>query len=222
PKNIQIKVPKEKFRKLRSSLSQFIFVPDSKIGFKKKALKKIDEIWEKYGGFEVVYSTAPPYTDHLIGQEVKKKYNIPLVLDYRDAWVDSPVLNYYPTSYHKLKNIKLEKSVVGSANKILTTNRRVKEYIIARYGNIEYNDVKIFPHGFDSEDFELAAKDPLEKPRRMRVTYSGSFYTRDPRYYFDAIKMLFDNNPSLKDEIEFCFIGHFTEENKKIIKDYGI
>lgn len=222
PKNIQIKVPKEKFRKLRSSLSQFIFIPDSKIGFKKKALKKIDEIWDKYGGFDVVFSTAPPYTDHLIGQEVKKKYNIPLVLDYRDAWVDSPVLNFYPTSYHKLKNIKLEKSVVGSANKILTTNRRVKEYIIARYGNIEYNDVKIFPHGYDSEDFELAGKDPLEKPRRMRVTYSGSFYTRDPKYYFDAIKMLFEDKPSLKDEIEFCFIGHFTEENKKLIKDYGI
>jgi glycosyltransferase involved in cell wall biosynthesis len=222
PKSIQIKVPKEKFRKIRSALSQFIFIPDSKIGFKKKALKKIDEIWDKYGGFDIVYSTAPPYTDHLIGQEVKKKYNIPLVLDYRDAWVDSPVLNYYPTSYHKLKNIRLEKSVVGSANKILTTNRRVKEYIISRYGNIEYNDVKIFPHGYDTEDFELAAKDPLEKPRRMRITYSGSFYTRDPKYYFEAIKMLFKDNPALKEEIEFCFIGHVTDENRKLINEYGI
>lgn len=222
PKNIQIKAPAEKFRKLRSTLSQFIFVPDSKIGFKKKALKKIDEIWDVYGGFDLVFSTAPPYTDHLIGQEVKKRYHIPLVLDYRDAWVDSPVLNFYPTSYHKLKNIRLEKGVVGSANKIITTNRRVKEYIIARYGNIDYNDIKIIPHGFDTEDFEIAAEKPLEKPKRMRIAYSGSFYTRNPKYYFDAIKMLFDKNPALKDKIEFCFIGHVTEENRKIIKEYGI
>ena len=222
PKNIQIKAPAEKFRKLRSTLSQFIFVPDSKIGFKKKALRKIDDIWDVYGGFDLVFSTAPPYTDHLIGQEVKKKYHIPLVLDYRDAWVDSPVLNFYPTSYHKLKNIRLEKGVVGSANKIITTNRRVKEYIIARYGNIDYNDVKIIPHGYDTEDFEIAAQKPLEKPKRMRVTYSGSFYTRNPKYYFDAIKMLFDKNPGLKDKIEFCFIGHVTEENRKLIKEYGI
>ncbi|MCB0725605.1 MAG: glycosyltransferase family 4 protein [Ignavibacteriae bacterium] len=222
PKNIQIKAPAEKFRKLRSTLSQFIFVPDSKIGFKKKALKKIDEIWDSYGGFDLVYSTAPPYTDHLIGLEVKKRYNIPLVLDYRDAWVDSPVLNYYPTSYHKLKNIRLEKSVIGGANKVITTNRRVKEYIIARYGNIEYNDVRIIPHGYDTEDFEIASREPMEKPKRMRITYSGSFYTRDPGYYFDAIKLLFDKFPELKDKIEFCFIGHVTEENRKLIKEYGI
>lgn len=222
PRNIQVKAPAEKFRKLRSTLSQFIFIPDSKISFKRKALKKIDEIWDAYGGFELVFSTAPPYTDHLIGLEVKKKYHIPLVLDYRDAWVDSPVLNYYPTSYHKLKNIRLEKAVVGGANKIITTNRRVKEYIIARYGNIDYNDVKIIPHGFDTQDFEIAAQNPLEKPRRMRITYSGSFYTRNPKYYFDAIKMLFGKNPELKDKIEFCFIGHVTEENRRLIKDYGI
>ncbi len=222
PKNIQVKAPAEKFRKLRSKLSQFVFIPDSKIGFRKKALKKIDEIWDKYGGFELVYSTAPPYTDHLIGQEVKKKYNVPLVLDYRDAWVDSPVLNYYPTSYHRLKNIKLEKSVVGSANKIFTTNRRVKEYIIDRYGNIEYNDIRIIPHGYDEEDFEIASKDPLPKSNRMRVAYSGSFYTRNPKYYFDAIRLLFKSNPDLKDKIEFCFIGHVTEENRKLIKEYRI
>jgi hypothetical protein len=221
-KKVITKIPKEAFRKLKSRISQIFFIPDSKILWKKKALKKIDEIWKKYGGFNLVYATAPPYTDFLIGQEVKKLYKIPLVIDYRDAWVDSPVLNFYPTPYHKLSNMRKEKAVIKDANIVLTTNRRVKELIISRYNNIAYNDVKIFPHGYDQEDFDLAKARKLPLTNKMRVTYSGSFYTRNPKFYLESIKIFFNNHPSLKDKVEFCFIGPFTKEHYKISKEFGI
>lgn len=222
PSKIIVKAPKENMRKLRSAVSQFFFIPDSKIGWKKKALNKVDEIWSKYDGFDLVFATAPPYTDFLIGQEIKRKYKIPLVIDYRDAWVDSPVLNYYPTPYHKLKNMRLEKGVLKIANKVITTNRRVKEYIISRYGNIEYNDVKIISHGFDSEDFEKASHSELPVTNKFRVSYSGSFYTRNPKFYFEAIKTFVDKYPELRDKIEFCFIGTFSKENLQIAKNLEI
>ena len=157
-KDIVVKAPNEKVRKLKTKFSQFFFIPDSKILWKKKALAKVDEIWNKYGGFDLIFATAPPYTDFLIGQAIKRKYKIPLIIDYRDLWVDNKVLNSYPTYYHKMSNIRLEKKVLAEANKIITTNRKTKELIITRYGNVEYNDVKIIPHGFDQEDYDRAAK----------------------------------------------------------------
>jgi glycosyltransferase involved in cell wall biosynthesis len=216
------KVPKESFRKIRSRIAQLFFIPDSKIRWKKKALRKIDEIWKKYNGFDLVYATAPPYTDFLIGQEVKKKYKIPLVIDYRDAWVDSPVLNYYPTPFHKSSNMNKERRVLKDANVVITTNRRVKELLITRYGNIEYNDIKIFPHGFDQADFDFVKSKKLPLTNKMRVSYSGSFYTRNPRFYFESIKMLFNKHPELRDKIEFCFIGHFAKEHLKLAKELQI
>jgi len=222
PSQIVTRVPKERLRKLRSLISQFFFIPDGKILWKSKALRKIDQIWKKHGGFQLVYATAPPYTDFLIGQEVKKKYKIPLVIDYRDAWVDSKVLNFYPTPLHKSRNMKLEKKVLKDANKVFTTNRRVKELIISRYGNIDYNDVKIFPHGYDSEDFEYASKKKLPLTNKMRVTYSGSFYTRSPKFYFEAIKKFVSKHPHLKDKVEFCFLGLLTKEHLKTAKHFGI
>ncbi|MDD5360973.1 MAG: glycosyltransferase [Ignavibacteria bacterium] len=219
---IVTRVPKERFRKIRSIISQFFFIPDSKIFWKNKALRKIDEIWEKYDGFDLVYATAPPYTDFLIGQEVKRKYKIPLVTDYRDAWVDSPVLNFYPTPLHKRANIKRERKVVKDANIILTTNRRVKEFIIRRYENIKYNDIKIFPHGYDSEDFELALTKKLPLTNKMRITYSGSFYTRNPKFYFDAIKVLLDKHPEIRNKIEFLFLGIITKEHLNYAKHLNI
>jgi glycosyltransferase involved in cell wall biosynthesis len=222
PGQIVTRVPKERFRKLKSRIAQLFLIPDSKILWKKKALRKIEKLWKKYDGFQLVYATAPPYTDFLIGQEVKRKYKIPLVIDYRDAWVDSKVLNFYPTPIHKSRNMKLERKVIKDANVIITTNRRVKELIISRYGNIAYNDIKIFPHGYDSEDFEFAMTKKLPLTNKMRITYSGSFYTRDPRFYFKAIKIFFDKHPGLKDKVEFCFLGLFTKEHLNIAKSMNI
>ncbi len=219
---IIIKTPNEKMRKLRSRAGQFFLIPDNKKFWRKKALKKVDEIWQKYGGFNVVFATAPPYTDFLVGQDIKKKYKIPLVIDYRDAWVDSPVLNFYPTPFHKMSNMRLEKSVLRDANKIITTNRRVKELIISRYGNMEYNDVKIIPHGYDEEDFEKVSKSELPATSKMRITYSGSFYTRNPKFYLEAINKFFIKYPELKNEVEFCFIGIISKDNLALIKSYNL
>ncbi|MBS1550984.1 MAG: glycosyltransferase [Bacteroidetes bacterium] len=214
-KDIIVKAPNERVRKLKTKFSQFFFIPDSKIFWKKKALAKVDEIWNKYGGFDLIFATAPPYTDFLIGQAIKRKYKIPLVIDYRDLWVDNKVLNSYPTYYHKMSNIRLEKKVLSEANKIITTNRKTKELIITRYGNVEYNDVKIIPHGFDQEDYDKAVKEELPVTDKMRFLYSGSFYCYNPRPYFDAIKFLYDKYPELEDKIEFCFLGQFTPEYVK-------
>jgi glycosyltransferase involved in cell wall biosynthesis len=219
---IVIKTPNENLRKLRSRTGQFFLIPDNKKFWHKKALKKVDEIWKKYGGFNVIFATAPPYTDFLVGQDVKKKYKVPLVIDYRDAWVDSPVLNFYPTPFHKMSNMRIEKSVLKDANKIITTNRRVKELIISRYGNIEYNDVKIIPHGFDSEDFEKAKSGELPKSDKMIITYSGSFYTRNPKFYIEAINKFFIKYPELKSVVEFYFIGLMSKDNLALIKSYDI
>ena len=219
---IVTRVPKERFRKLRSRIAQFFFIPDTKRFWKGKALKKIDKIWEKYGGFNLVFATAPPYTDFLIGQEVKKKYKIPLVVDYRDAWVDSPVLNFYPTPFHKKANESLERKVIKDANIVITTNRRVKEMILSRYENINYNDVKIFSHGYDNEDFEIAKTKKLPLTNKFRITYSGSFYTRNPKFYFNAIRKFLDKYPETKGKVEFLFLGIFTKELLHLVKSLNI
>jgi len=221
-KDIVVKAPNERVKKFKNKLSQLIFIPDSKILWKKKALKKVDEIWDKYGGFDLVFATAPPYTDFLIGQAIKKKYKIPLIIDYRDLWVDNTVLNKYPTYFHKMSNVKLEKKVLAEANRIITTNRKTKELLITRYGNVDYNDVKIIPHGFDQEDYDKAAKEKLPVTNKMRFLYSGSFYCYNPKPYFESIKSLFDKYPELEKEIEFCFLGQFTNEYVKFCQNLKI
>lgn len=151
-----VKFKNDSNRKLLSNLSQTFLVPDSKILWKAKAIELAEKIIKEHN-IEIIFSTAPPYTDFLIARELKEKYNIPLIIDYRDSWIDCPN-NFYPTPLHKNMHKKMETRVLEDADHVITINERIKELIIERYPFVKDEDVTVIPQGFDSEDFEKHKK----------------------------------------------------------------
>lgn len=216
-----VRMPSERVRKTLSFVSDIFFIPDNKIGWKGKVLKKASELIESKK-IDVIFATSPPYTDFLIGAELHKKYKIPLVLDYRDVWHEYP-FKVYPTPLHKYYNYKLEKQVLHSAKKIITTNRKVKELLLSRYKFLNYNDIHIVHQGFDPEDFEKNKPAPRSPSNKMRISHAGVFYgERTPKYFFQALSKLFKENPSLQNKIEVIFIGNSRKEDKKLIDQYHL
>ncbi|MCX7833683.1 MAG: hypothetical protein N2490_05685 [Ignavibacteria bacterium] len=216
------KVPKDTFQPIKKYLSSWLFIPDSKILWYPKAIKKAFNLWKENNGYDLIFAVAPPFTDFLIGQELKRRFKVPLVVDFMDAWVGNYILRYYPTFYHKWKNIKLESSIVRDANKIITTNRRIKEMIISRNSDITYNDIKLYPHTFDAEDFELAKKKNLPYTTKMRITYAGSLHSRGLKLLFKSILSLFNAAPLYKNKIEFLYLGIVPKKLINIAKEYNI
>ena len=223
-----VKFKNDSNRKLLSNISQTFLIPDSKIFWKSSAVELASKIITE-NGIDILYATAPPYTDFLIACELKEKFNIPLVLDYRDSWIDCPN-NFYPTPLHKSKHKKMETKVLEDADKVITINDRIKELIHQRYPFVGDEKVSVIPQGFDPEDFENKAAasneqyngNPLNK-RKMRISYSGSFlnyYT--PKHFLDGLKLAIEKLPELKNNIEACFIGTFPEAYKEYIKQLGI
>ncbi len=215
-----VRLPSERWRKVFTFVSDTFFIPDNKIGWKHKALKAARLLFKKKN-FDVIFATAPPFTDFLIGRALSAEFHRPLVIDYRDPWLDYPY-KYYPTPLHKWANYRLEKKVLRSASRVLTTNRRVKELILQRYKFLEYHDVTILPHGFDPEDFNGRH---AVKPSggKMKITHAGVFYgDRTPVYLLRALRKLFREEPGMKDKIEVCFIGTIQDEFLKLIQSMGL
>jgi glycosyltransferase involved in cell wall biosynthesis len=215
-----VKFSNDRYRKFLSNLSQVFLIPDSKILWKKDALNLAEKVISE-NKIELIYATAPPYTDFLAAYELKKKFGLPVVIDYRDSWIDCPN-NFYLTPFHKRAHYILERKVLESADKIITINRRIKELIIEKYPFVEDADVVVIPQGFDPDDFnrEFRTSEPKQK---MRFTYAGSFlnyYT--PEYFLKALSSVFESRPELKNKIEVCFIGSFPEEYKGFIEQYGV
>ena len=216
-----VKMPAERTRKILSRISDSIFVPDNKIGWKRPAIRKASELLRREK-FDAIFTTAPPQTDFLIGKALKEKFHIPLMIDYRDAWFDYP-FKFYPTPLHKYANYKLEKSVLHVADAIIVASRRTKELLLRRYKSLTYNDVQIISQGFDPEDMKLDPGVKLPRTEKMRITYSGVFYEdRTPEYFLEALHLVYKNNAKLRGRIEVCFIGAFRDEHLKIISRLGL
>ncbi|MBM4177147.1 MAG: glycosyltransferase family 4 protein [Ignavibacteria bacterium] len=116
----------------------------------------------------------------------------------------------------------MEQRVLLNTNKIIVYTRQLKEHLLINYPFLSSEDIKIIPHGFDEEDFQINF--PSSKPKnKMRLTYSGVFYDeRTPKFFIEAVKKLFFEKPELSNKIEFCFVGNFKKKYERLISDVNL
>ncbi len=210
----------ERLRKILNRISQTIFIPDNKVSWSNKAYKVASELLSKES-FDVIFVTIPPFSAFNIAAKLKKKFNIPLFVDYRDLWYGNQFA-FYPTPMHSYLHKKMEYKALRAADKIITTNRRIKEKLINYYQFLTFEDIFIIPHGYDDEDFENL---PVEKKSnsKMRITYSGIFYEFiTPKYLLKAFKKISLERPDISSNIELHFIGLLKNENKKLVRKLNL
>jgi glycosyltransferase involved in cell wall biosynthesis len=91
----------------KSRLSVFIrgnfLIPDPRVFWVSSSVKFLSE-YLKENPVDLIVSTGPPHSMHLIALKLKKIYDIPWIADFRDPWTDIDF-------YHKLKLTKLADKV---------------------------------------------------------------------------------------------------------------
>jgi glycosyltransferase involved in cell wall biosynthesis len=212
-----IKMPPEWMRKVLQFFGDLFFIPDTKIGWKSSAVKAASDLIDKER-FDVLFATAPPQTDFLIGAALKRKYEIPLVVDYRDAWLEYP-FKYFPTPLHRIWHAHLEKRVLKAADRVIVTHRRVKESILRRHKTLNYNEVIIISQGFDAEDFPPMLVEKQTNSVKMKIAHAGTFYAeRNPGIMLHALANVLQTNPKIRGRIEVHFLGNAREEDRQLVK----
>ena len=214
------KMPPELLRKTLNRISQTFFIPDNKTFWARAAYKKARKILsvEK---FDVIFVSMPPFSTALEAVKLKREFNVPLILDYRDLWYGNQFA-FYPTFYHKVRHKTLEESVLKETDHVIAVNRKVKEKILQQYPFLKFDDITIIPHGFDPADFN-DVKTVLRAEKKMVITYSGSFYEKiTPKYLLKALKLLQKENPELASKVKFHFVGHFRAQNLRLVKRYKL
>ncbi len=215
-----IKIPSEFIRKTFDRVSKTIFIPDNKRAWAKSAYKRAQELLRSEK-FHAIFVSVPPFSTEIIAAQLKREFNLPLFVDYRDLWFANQYA-FYPTPYHKFRHNKLEETSIRESDRVIAVNRMVKEKLLLQYPFLNHDDVKIITHGFDSADFENIEEEERDKTK-LRITYSGIFYENiTPKYLLKAFRNLLKTNPNLASKIELHFVGHFRKENLKIVKKLNL
>ncbi len=220
----KMKLPSARYQRIRSKIIQAIYQPDSRVKWRAPALAAAEKIFAEER-IDAIFATAPPYTDFLIGSELSKRHKVPLLMDYRDAWVSNPILNFYATPLHKAYARKLEDRSLRASSAISVASRAMKEVLLQHYHFLKHDEVTIISHGFDPEDLDraMALVDQYRQPDKFRITYGGAFYVgRSPQPLFEGITRAIAAEPGLKNDLELVFAGILQKEYTRAAEKLGL
>lgn len=213
PKKINIP---EKLAAILRSISHFFWIPDNKTGWIKPALKKARQIINSPDSdIDLIYSTAPPYSNHLIAAQLKKEFGLPVVMDLRDEWLHSPLISY-PTRFHRRKMARIEKKTLTAADLVTVINDHTRKSVAARLNDV--TEVKEISHGFDPADFSFSTEPATKNPQKLSLLYSGIFYgERQPDTFLKAVRLAMEEQPELRSVIDLQFQGGLNKEHLTMI-----
>lgn len=199
---------KSSFIKLLQKIYEFLFnKPDKYLGWYFFALKKAELIHKDFNP-DIIFSSATPYTSHLIAKRIKKKYGTTWVAELRDLWAD----NHYIK--HSNFNSFIEKTTLLKADTIVTISDPLVEKLKEKY------EIPIYKiqNAYDKYDYEQ--KDNSVKNKKLKIIYTGSLYAgkRDPSPLFQAL----EKKSELKKYVKIDFYGQKSSFLNSLIKKYKL
>ncbi|MBU3011843.1 glycosyltransferase family 4 protein [Polaribacter vadi] len=187
------------------------FIPDPKIFWVKPSVKFLNQIL-KENPVDVIISTGPPHSMHLIAKKISKKNNTKWLADFRDPWSDL----YYNKEFNQLsfakkRNIELENSVFKSTDCLLTVSNTLKKEFTNKTQRVE-----VITNGFDDE---VTTKNNVRLDKKFTISYIGLLPKQsNPKLLFKVLQKLCLENSGFKNDLKINFIGDISDEVKKEIE----
>jgi glycosyltransferase involved in cell wall biosynthesis len=201
----------DRARRKASLFSRRLLVPDAHVTWSLTAVPAALRIVREEG-IDVVLTTSPPSSVHLIGAAVKARTGARWVADLRDPLIADPdrAAAGLPGRVKERAQLPLARRVARSADAIVT----VAEYIGDELSVFSpAGRVVVIPNGCDFDDF---AGLEYHRADRFRITYTGSFFAqRDPRPFLEAVA-----ESDL--DVVARFVGRLRPADREWAEDLGL
>lgn len=201
---------------------RLVMYPDNKKGWINPAVAKAQEIIENQE-IDLIFSTAPPFSNHIIGAKLKEKYGLPLVLDYRDSWTQNHFFtNLY--GWQKKKMHRLERECVSKADAIIGLDEITLQGIKDAHPQSSNTRFEIVEHGFDPADFEIETQPSFKyKENRFNLLYSGTFVEHNqPDTFLKGVAEGIKQGIFTRQDVHLHFQGGLNKEIRNLIKELGL
>ena len=197
-------------RQVRLTGRRFL-LPDENVSWNLTAIPAAVRIVRREG-IDVVLTTSPPSSVHLIGAAVKRATGVRWVADLRDSIVAHPHRRAERLAVRTKE--RGEAAVAGlvarNADAIVAVSEAIAE---ETRGLGPKGPVVTIANGSDFDDF---AGLPYERGERFRITHTGSFFgKRDPRPFLTALA-----DSGL--DVTARFVGDFRTADREWAEKLGL
>ena len=190
------------------------FIPDARIGWVKPAVGFLKEYLAK-NDMDIVISSGPPHSLHLIGMALKEKLGIKWVADFRDPWT---TIHYHQSlrlnKRAQKKHLKLESQVLNNADLVVVTSLNTKK----EFQKTTNKPIEVITNGYD-----ISEKIESNLDAQFSIAHIGSLLTnRNPEILWEVLSELKEENKAFSKALLIKLVGTVSEDVLKSIEAVGL
>ena len=206
-------------KSLKQKISLFIrgnfFIPDPRCLWIRPSARFLVKYLREHP-VDIIVSTGPPHSMHLIARKVARATGLPWIADFRDPWTKMFYFKHlHLTKWAQKKHIALEKSVLDSASAIVTVTRPLQ----AEFAAMTETPVHCITNGFDEDDFRQV----IEPDGFFNITHTGLFAgDGNPETLWQVLSDKCRSDEEFRRLLRIRLVGKTDREIKESIIAHGL
>jgi glycosyltransferase involved in cell wall biosynthesis len=158
---------------------------------------------------DVIYSTSPPHSTHLIAVLLAKVFRKPYVIDFRDPWYVTGSVREPRDKVPALLKLetRTKRFVVRNAAHIITVSSGEQAELRAEYPEIDPGRISFITNGFDPVDFPATQAGGPATSRKLTLIHTGTIYPEVADEFFASLQCLLRKHPEDAAGIEVRLVG---------------
>lgn len=197
------------------------FRPDPRCMWIRPSVKYLKKYLEEHP-VDLIVSTGPPQSMHLIGRRLAKETGLPWIADFRDPWTKIFYFKHLSmTRATERWHHKMEKKVLDDATVVVAVSPLVQK----EFQEVTKTHVELITNGFDESDYpETNASESAGGPARdFTVTHTGLFAADgNPTVLWDVLTEKCAEDSDFRKYLKIKLIGKTDIQIIRSIEDAGL
>lgn len=190
------------------------FIPDARKFWIQPSVKYLENYLHE-NSVDLIISSGPPHSLHLIANQLKKKTGIKWISDFRDPWTDIDYFHQLPLTKTAIrKHHALEQDVLNNSDAVIVVGKTMRNNYLAFNKN-----TFVLTNGYDCE---LPDKS-IVLDEKFSVTHIGLMNEdRNPKKLWNALEEISKENPDFLNHLEIQLIGKVDDVVLESLSNSGL
>ena len=197
------------------------FRPDPRCLWIRPSVKFLKEYLKEHP-VDLIVSTGPPQSMHLIGRKLAKETGLPWIADFRDPWTKIFYFKHLQmTRATERWHHKMEKKVLDDATAVVAVSPLVQQDFQA----MTQTPVELITNGFDECDFvaEKCTEAYGGPEQDFVITHTGLFAADgNPTVLWEVLAEKCSKDANFKKLLKIRLVGKNDEQILKAIEEAGL
>ena len=198
-----------------------LFRPDPRCLWIRPSVKFLKKYLKEHP-VDLIVSTGPPQSMHLIGRKLAKETGLPWIADFRDPWTKIFYFKHLQmTRATERWHHKMEQKVLDDATAVVAVSPLVQQDFQA----MTKTPVELITNGFDECDFtaDKCMKAYGDPEQDFVITHTGLFAADgNPTVLWEALAEKCSTDPNFRKHLKIRLVGKTDEQILKSIEEAGL